>query len=166
MTALPSRAPHPPLSEHPEFAMMLAVTLERFHCTLGEVREDYWMGRAWRALAGDPVLEGRVARSGMGTALLTGAAYGVAPLSETERAVVSLHARDRILADCGRVPESLGLEIRWTDRALNVLHSPHRALVAQVVRDDHRWLDLDRYAEDLVEVVIPVAYSAEAVVAA
>ena len=24
--------------------------VERFHCTLGEVREDYWLGRVWRGV--------------------------------------------------------------------------------------------------------------------
>jgi hypothetical protein len=46
MPLLTSRAPRPALAEHSAFALMLAVALERFGCTLGEVREDYRLGRA------------------------------------------------------------------------------------------------------------------------
>ncbi len=89
MPLLTSRAPRPVLSDHPEFALMLLATLQHFRCTLGEVREDYWMGRVWRALTGDPALQGRVALQGVSTILLTGAGYDVPPASAKEPAPLS-----------------------------------------------------------------------------
>jgi hypothetical protein len=166
MPLLTSRAPRPALSDHPEFAMMLAVTLERLRCTLGEVREDYWLGRVWRALDGDPALKGRMARSGMTTALLTGRDYGLAPVSAKERQRWRLHAKDRVEADTGRLPEALGIAIRWADEPVTVVMAPHLSLLAQTLAGDPRWGDLGPYAEDLAAAVVPVAYTAEGMVAA
>ncbi|MDP3773841.1 MAG: hypothetical protein Q8Q85_06185 [Gemmatimonadales bacterium] len=166
MPILTSRAPSPPLAEHPEFAVMLVVTLEHFHCTLGEVREDYWLGRVWRALTGDPVLAGRVARAGVSNVLLTGAEHGAPPAGLKERERLILHAHDRIAADTGRQMDSLGVALRWSEGPVTVTTAPVLSLLAQVVVDDPRWKDLEWYVGDLGAVQVPVAYTAEAVVAA
>jgi hypothetical protein len=166
MSVLASRAPRPSLDEHPEFAVMLAVTLERFRCTLGEVREDYWLGRVWRALAGDPVLVGRVARTGVARVLLAGPGYGAPPASQQERARWRLHVHDRIETDTGRSAQALGVAIRWAEGPIAVMPAPVLSLLAQVVLGDPRWDDLGPYAGDLGVIQVPVLYTAEAVVAA
>lgn len=166
MPILRSRAPRPSLDEHPEFAVMLAVTLEHFRCTLGEVREDYWLGRVWRALAGDPVLVGRVARKGVAQVLLTGPGYGAPPASQQERERCRLYVQDRIEADTGRSAQALGVAIRWAEAPVTVMPAPVVSLLAQVVVGDPRWDDLGPYAGDLGVIQVPVVHTAEAVVAA
>jgi len=166
MPVLRSRAPRPSLDEHPEFAVMLAVTLEHFRCTLGEVREDYWLGRVWRALAGDPALVGRVARKGVSRVLLTGPGYGAPPASLKERARWRLHVQDRIAADTGHSAPALGVAIRWAEGPVTVMPAAVVSLLAQVVVGDPRWDDLAPYAGDLGVIQVPVVHTAEAVVAA
>lgn len=163
---LTSRAPSPTLAEHPAFALMLAVTLEHFRCTLGEVREDYWLSRVWRALTGDPVLVGRVARSGVSVVALTGTGYGVPPASAHERRQWRLHVLDRIEADTGRTAQALGVAIRWAQGPVKVTAAPTVSLLAQVLIGDPRWGDLGSYAGDLGVIQVPVVYTAEGVVAA
>jgi hypothetical protein len=163
---LDSRAPHPALSDHPEFAMMLAVTLERFHCTLAELRQDYWMSRAWRALTGDPELEGRVARIGMGNVLVTGTHFRRLTASARLRDELRLHVQERLMADTAHTPEQLDLSIQFTDTPVEVAEGCVRSLLAQTVAADARWADLTAYRGDLSPVIVPVALTAEAVVAA
>lgn len=157
MPLLTSRAPRPALSDHPEFAMMLAVTLERLRCTLGEVREEYWLGRVWRALAGDPALKGRVARLGVGTILVTGPTYGVAPASAKERERWRLRVEMRVEADTGRRVRALGLHIRSGQGPVAIAVAAVVPLLAQAVAGDARWGDLSAYAPDLAPVFVPVA---------
>ena len=166
MSRLASRAPRPPLAEHPALMLMLLATMERFHCTLGEVREDYWLGRAWRALAGDPALVGRVARVGLGNVLLTGPGHGPMPGSARERARWRRHVLERLAVDTAHTPDSLDLSIGFADQAVEVAEGCTLSLLAQTVVDDPRWDDLTSYASDLAPVVVPVAYTAEAIVAA
>ena len=165
MTALASRAPHPSLSEHPEFAVMLAVTLGRFHCTLAEVREDYWLGRAWRALAGDPSLHRRVARTGLGNVLITGPHFGPAPATK-ECARWRRYVLRRLEADTLHTAYSLGMSVRFADEQVDVAEGCMLSLLAQTVSGEERWDDLDRYADDLAPVLVPVAFAVERVVAA
>ena len=166
MPLLTSRAPRPALAEHPAFAMMLQATLERYHCTLGEVREDYWLGRAWRALAGDVMLGGRVARFGVGSVLVTGPGFTAVPSRTRERDHWRLHVQERLLADTGRTPNGLGMVVRYAARDLVIAEACVRSLLAQTVVGNPRWDDLDAYAADLSVVVTPVACAAEGVVAA
>lgn len=166
MPILTSRAPSPTLAEHPEFAVMLVVTLEHFHCTLGEVREDYWLGRVWRAVAGDPALAGRVARAGAAKVVLTGPSYGVPPASVRERERLCRHVKARIEADTGRTAQALGVAIRWAKGPVAVTMASVASLLAQTVGGDPRWGDLGPYAEDFAVVQVPVSDPAEAVVAA
>jgi hypothetical protein len=166
MPLLTSRAPRPALAEHPAFALMLQATLERYHCTLGEVREDYWLGRAWRALAGDPMLRGRVARFGVGSALVTGPDFSALPTRKRERDHWRLHVQERLLADTGRAPNALGMVVRFAERDAVIAEACVRSLLAQTVVSDPRFDDLDAYAADLAVVVAPVACAAEGVVAA
>lgn len=166
MSLLTPHGPRPSLAEHPAFSLMLAAALERFHCTLGEVRDDYWLGRAWRALAGDPALRGRVARVGVGSVLLTGPGFGAAPASLRERARWRRHVQERLAADTGHTPDSLGMAVRFAEGPVEVAEGCVRSLLAQTVAGDPRWDDLASYAADLEAVVVPVAYSAERVVAA
>lgn len=166
MTALASRAPHPALSEHPEFAAMLAVTLGRFHCTLAEIREDYWLGRAWRALAGDPFLHGRVARTGLGNVLITGPRFGPAPADTKECARWRRHVLTRLEVDTAHTADSLGMAVRFADERVDTAEGCMLSLLAQTVAGDERWVDLDRYADDLAPVLVPVAFAIERVVAA
>jgi len=166
MTVLASRAPHPALSEHPEFPMMLAVTLGRFHCTLAEIREDYWLGRAWRALSGDPSLHGRVARTGLGNVLITGPRFGPAPASAKECARWRRQVLCRLETDTHHTVESLGMSVRFADEQVDIAEGCMLSLLAQTVAGDARWADLDRYADDLAPVLVPVAFAVERVVAA
>ncbi len=145
---------------------MLAVALERYRCTLGEVREDYWLGRLWRALTSDPALRGRVARSGVSTVLLTGPEYGPAPTDGRERARWSLYAQDRIEADTGRTATALGVALRWAEQPVTVVASPCVSLLAQTALADARWASLAAYAGDLSVIQVPVAEAAEHIVAA
>ena len=166
MTALASRAPRPALSEHPEFALMLAVTLRRYHCTLAEIREDYWLGRAWRALSGDPVLHGRVARTGLGNVLITGPRFGPAPSATKECARWRRHVLSRLATDTVRTAYSLGMAVRFAEERVDIAQGCMLSLLAQTVAGDDRWDDLDRYADDLAPVLVPVAFAVERVVAA
>lgn len=166
MTPLTPRGPRPALPEHPAFAFMVVATLERFHCTLGEVREDYWLGRAWRALTGDPALIGRVARVGVGSALLTGPGYRAAPASLRERARWRRRVQERIVADTGHTADALGMAVLFAEAPVDIAEACVRSLLAQAVEGDPRWDDLTSYAADLDAVVVPVAYTAEGVVAA
>ncbi len=166
MSSIVSRAPRPALSEHPEFAMMVAVALERFHCTLGEIREDYWLGRLWRALAGDPALAGRVARSGVAVVLLTGPRFGPGPDSALARELWRRYALERIRADTGHTADALGVALQWASQPVRARSAPVLSLLAQALLDDARWGDLTAYAGDLSAVDVPVADLAEGVVAA
>jgi hypothetical protein len=165
MPLLTSRAPRPALSEHPEFPMMLALTLGRFHCTLGEIREDYWHSRIWRALSDDPELEGRVARLGLNTVLLMGPGGTPPPTNGRERDRRERYVRCRIAADTRRLPEGWGLSVRWAEGPVMVQTMTARSLLAQAVSDDPRWMNLADYAADLSPVLVP-ACSAESVIAA
>jgi len=163
---LVSRAPHPALSDHPEFAAMLAVTLQRFHCTLAEIREDYWLGRAWRALSGDPDLRGRVARVGLGNVLLTGEAFAEAPIRVRDRAELRQRAIARLVADTAHTAERLGISVSFADEPILVAEGCVMSILAQTVSGDARWADLGAYRDDLSPVIVPVAMSAGAIVAA
>jgi len=163
MPLLTSRAPRLTLADHPEFPLMLAVALDRFHCTLGEIREDYWQLRIWRALSSDPELQGFVARQGLHTVLLTGRNGGPPP-SAAERERRELHARCRIAADTRRLPEGWGLTLRWADGPLTIQTIAAQSLLAQVVSGDPRWMRLDDYRADLSPVMLPVC-TAESVAA-
>lgn len=163
---LVSRAPRPALSDHPEFAVMLALTLQRYHCTLAEIREDYWLGRAWRALAGDPELQGRVARVGVCNVLLMGDAFSEAPTVLRDRAALRRHALARLSADTAHTADRLGIRIEFADQPVVVAEGCVRSLLAQTVAGDSRWMDLSLYRDDLTPVVVPVAMSAGAIVAA
>jgi hypothetical protein len=166
MPRLTSRAPQPALSEHPEFAVMLAVTLGRYHCTLAEIREDYWLGRAWRALAGDPVLHGRVARTGLGNVLITGPRFAAAPASTRECARWRRQVLRRLETDTVHSADRLGMTVRFAEERVDIAEGCMLSLLAQTVVGDERWADLDRYADDLAPVLVPVAFSVERVVAA
>jgi hypothetical protein len=166
MALLTSRAPRPALAEHPEFPLMLARTLDRFHCTLAEVREDYWLGRAWRALAGDPALATRVARLGLGTVLVTGQRHGPASPGSRERTHWEHHVLERLAADTGRTAEVLGLGVRFAEEPVEIAEGLMYSLIAQTVAGDGRWKDLTPFAADLAPVSVPVACIAEAIVAA
>lgn len=164
MQPLTSNAPHPALADHPEFAMMLATVLDRYHCTLSEVRQDYWLGRAWRALTSDPALAGRVARIGIGNVLITGPRYGA--IDGRERRRWRLAVDTRIAVDTGRTADSLDLSVRFAEEPIEIAQGCMLSLLAQTVLDDERWMDLTPYADDLAPVVVPVAYSLEKTVAA
>lgn len=167
MAHLTSSAPQPALAEHPEFALMLARTLDRFHCTLAEVREDYWMGRSWRALTADRHLRSRVARVGLNTILVTGADHGLFhQMSARDRDCWRMRVHSRLVVDTGRSAEALGLEVRYAEAPVAVARGCILSLIAQTVAGDPRWLDLAAYRADLSPVEVPVAYSAEAFVAA
>lgn len=161
-----SRAPRPALAQHPEFALMVAFTLERYHCTLAEIREDYWLGRAWRALAGDPVLRKRVARFGVGNILVTGPDFGAAAPSGRERSRLRQLIEERLAVDTGRSADALGLSIQFAEQPVATAQGCTLSLIAQTVAGDERWDDLSRYADDLLPVVVPVAFSTESIVAA
>lgn len=149
--------PRPAIADHPAFPLMLLRTLERFHCSLGAVREDYWRVRVWRALTADEELVGRVARLGIGTVLLTGEDYGRAPATARERAHWRLRVEDRIAADTGRMADVLDVGFRWADGPVRVIHAPVTSLIAQTVAAGTCWDDLVRYAPDLAPVMVPVA---------
>jgi hypothetical protein len=166
MPLLASRAPCPSLAEHPEFPLMLLATLERFHCTLAEVREDYWQGRVWRALAGDPALEGRVARVGVGNVLLTAPGRGPMSADRRERVRWRLHVHERLVADTGRASDVLGVAIECAEERIEVGEACVRSLLAQAIGHDPRWMDLSSYADDLAPVIFPVAYTVAGIVAA
>ena len=166
MTTPTSRAPRPTLAEHPAFMVMLLVCIERFHCTLGEVKEDYWLNRAWRALSGDPALRGRVARVATGSVLICGADLGVAPESRRQRATWRMRVQQRLLADTGRTADELGMAIVFAAAPVTVAEGLMRSLLAQVVETDPRFEGMGRYAGDLEPVVVPVAQAAVVVAAA
>ncbi len=166
MMTVTSRAPHPSLAEHPGFMVMLLVALQRFHCTLGEVKEDYWLNRAWRALTGDPALGGRVARVATGSVLICGTGFGAAPEERRARATWRSKVQARLLADTGRTSDELGMAIVYAGAPVTVANGLMRSLLAQVVETDPRFEELGRYAEDLAPVVVPVVQAADAVVAA
>jgi hypothetical protein len=149
--------PRPAIADHPAFPLMLLRTLERFHCSLAVVREDYWRVRVWRALTADAELAGRVARLGVGTVLLTGADYGRAPETARERAWWRLRVEDRIAADTGRMADVLDVGFQWAETAVRVVHAPVTSLIAQTVTGGTCWDDLPRYAADLAAVRVPVA---------
>jgi len=166
MTDIICGAPRPCLNEHPGFMVMLLVAIERFHCTLGEVKEDYWLNRAWRALTGDPHLAGRVARVATGSVLVCGEGFAAAPDARDERAMWRMRVQQRLLADTGRTAEELGMAIVYATAPVTVAEGLMRSLLAQVVETDPRFEGLGRYAGDLEPVVVPVAQAAEAVAAA
>lgn len=163
---LPSRAPHPALSDHPEFAIMLAVTLDRYHCTLAELRQDYWLGRAWRALVGDPVLAGRVARLGLGHILLTGPGHTPLRMGPRDREGLRSYALERLMADTAHTAEQLDLAIEFADRRVEVADGCVLSILAQTIVGDPRWQDLRAYGGDLAPIVVPVAMASGATVAA
>ena len=146
--------------------MMLATVLERYHCTLTEVREDYWLARAWRALAGDPELEGRVARVGPGHVLITGPGFTPASASARERTRWAASVDARVAVDTGRTTDNLGMSVCFAEVPMEVAQGCVRSLLAQTVAGDPRWLDLAPYAEDLAPVLVSVAHLAETIVAA
>lgn len=166
MKRLVSLAPRPALAEHPAFLLMLQATLERFHCTLGEVREDYWLGRAWRALTGDPALRGRVARVATGSILVTGAGHGPAPGARRARGAWRMHIQQRLLIDTGHTADQLGIAIVYAESAVGIAEGRMHSLLAQAIAGDPRWEGLGPFADDLAPVVVPVAGSMAAVVAA
>jgi hypothetical protein len=166
MTHIASQAPRPSLAEHPGFMVMLLVAIERFHCTLGEVKEDYWLNRAWRALTGDPVLRGRVARVATGSVVICGEGFGPAPGDARERATWRMRVQQRLLADTGRTADELGMAIVYATAPVAVAEGLMRSLLAQVVETDPRFDGMGRYAGDLEPVVVPVAQAVEAVAAA
>ena len=138
---------------------MLVCTLEHFRCTLAEVRQDYWLGRAWRALAGDPAIRGGVARYGIGNILIHG------PIGRDRDAYKQLVA-DRILADTQHTLESLDLSIEFAESRVTLGEGCMLSLLAQTVVQQGRWQDLPRYAADLSPVIVPVAQAVETVAAA
>jgi len=152
-----SLAPHPALPDHPEFALMVQVALERFGCDIAELREDYWLGRAWRALAGDPTLKGRVARVGMADVLIMGPRQGPAPADAGERGVWRLHVEERIQADTGHPARDLGMGVRFAEQPVDRAYGRFVSLLARAIRGDRRWSDLERYEEDLAAVLVPLA---------
>jgi hypothetical protein len=166
MKRLVSRAPRPVLAEHPAFLLMLQATMERFHCTLGEVREDYWLGRAWRALTGDPVLRPRVVRVATGSVLVTGISHGPAPVSRRERGTWRMHIQQRLLVDTGHTADQLGVAIVYAEAAVGIAEGRMHSLLAQAIAGDPRWDGLGPFAEDLAPVLVPVASSVAAVAAA
>ena len=166
MKRLVSLAPRPALAEHPAFLLMLQATLDRFHCTVGEVREDYWLGRAWRALTADPVLRDHVVRVATGSILVTGLRHGPAPLARRERALWRMRIQQRLLVDTGRTADQLGIAVVYAESAVGVTEGRMHSLLAQVVASDPRWDGLGPFAEDLAPVMVPVAAGAAAVAAA
>ena len=163
--ALLTCAPGRTLVDHPEFPLMLARTLDRFHCTLPEVREDYWLGRAWRALAVDDALRGRVARLGISQVLITGPGF-TASATGRERQRWLERVRERVRVDTSHTLEALGLEVRFAEAPVEVAQGCILSLLAQTVAGDDRWDDIRAYAGDLTAVIMPVVYSMETVVAA
>ena len=166
MARLFARAPHPALSEHAEFAMMLTVTMERYRVSLAEIREDYWLIRAWRALVGDPSLAGRVARIGVANLLITGARFGPAPVTPGARARLRRRAVARLRLDTGRTPDALGMAVQFADGPGTVGEIRVRSVLAQTVAGDPRWADLTPYAADLAPVLVSVAQAVGTIVAA
>jgi hypothetical protein len=145
---------------------MVVCTLQRYRCTLMEVREDYWLGRAWRALSSDPVLKGRVARIGVGNILITGASHGPALPSGRERDRLHQLVHDRVMADTNHTLDSLGLAVLFAEQRATIGEGCMLSLIAQTVGRGSRWQDLRDYAHDLSPVVVPVAHAAESFVAA
>ena len=166
MTTPTSRAPRPTLAEHPAFMVMLLVAIERFHCTLGEVKEDYWLNRAWRALTADPALAARVVRVATGSVLICGEAFGAAPEEPRERARWRMQVQQRLMADTGRTADELGMAIVYAAAPVTIAEGLMRSLLAQVVETDPRFEGMGRYAGDLEPVVVPVAQAAVVVAAA
>ena len=166
MSVLASHAPRPALAEHPAFMLMLLATMERFRCTLGEVREDYWLNRAWRALTGDRTLRSRVVRVGMGSVLITGSDLGPAPEARRDRAAWRMRVQQRLLVDTGRTAEDFGMAIAYATGPVTVAEGRMHSLIAQAIGDDPGWDQLGGYLEDLTPVVVPVLCAAETVVAA
>lgn len=164
-SAVPS-GPGTTLPEHPEFIFMVQAALSRFHCTIGELREDYWLGRAWRALMADMALSGRVARAGIADVLVLGPRRGSAPTHPAERAAWARRIVERIVADTAHEPRLLGVNLRFAEEPVEIAEGCVVSLLAQVVRSDPRWQDLGRYAADLDPVVIPVACARSDVAAA
>ena len=138
---------------------MLVCTLEHFRCTLAEVRQDYWLGRAWRALTGDPSLRGMVARYGIGNILILGA-------TGRDRDDWKQKAARRILADTQHTIESLDLSIGFAESRVTMGEGCMLSLLAQTVVQQGHWQDLHRYAADLSPVIVPVAQAVDAVAAA
>lgn len=156
----------PTLPDHPEFVLMVQAALRRFHCTIGELREDYWLGRAWRALLADPALQGRIARIGIADVLLLGPRHGPATAEPAERAAWARRVESRVRADTAHEARALGIGVRFADGPVDVAHGCLISLLAQAVRGDPRWVEIDRYAADLSPVLLPVAYAVGEVVAA
>ncbi len=154
---LPSLAPHPALPEHPEFPFMVQAALERFGGTIAELREDYWWGRAWRALAGDPELKGRVARIGLADVLVMGPRHSAAPTDGTERMAWRMQIEERIMTDTGHAAADLGITVWFAEEPVELAFGRFVSLLARTVRGDRRWKDLDRYQDDLAAVLVPVA---------
>jgi hypothetical protein len=164
--ALAPIVPRPAIADHPAFPLMLLRTLERFHCSLAVVREDYWRVRVWRALTADDELAGRVARLGVGTVLMTGQDFGPAPASARERAHWRLRVEDRIAADTGRMADMLDVGLQWAETPVRVVHAPVTSLIAQTIGGGTCWDDLARYTADLAPVRVPVAQFASHSIAA
>jgi hypothetical protein len=154
------------LPEHPEFIFMVQAALDRFHCTIGELREDYWLGRAWRALMADAAVQGRVARAGIADVLVLGPQRGPAPDHPAERAAWARRIVERIIADTAHDPRLLGVTLRFAEEPVEVAEGCVVSLLAQAVRVHPRWQNLGPWAADVEPVVIPVAYTASGVVAA
>ncbi len=154
---LPSLAPRPALPDHPEFPFMVQAALERWSCTIAELREDYWLGRAWRALVGDPTLKGRVARVGLADVLVMGPRQGPAPTDGTERMAWRMQIEERIMADTGHAAADLGITVRFAGEPVDLAYGRFLSLLARAARGDHRWKDLDAYEDDLSAVLVPLA---------
>jgi hypothetical protein len=155
------RAPRPALPDHPEFPFMVTAALQRYHCTIGELREDYWLNRAWRALMADAALKDRVARAGIAGVLVVSPGGGAAPTHPAERARLACQIVERIVADTAHDPARLGVTLQFAEAAVQLGEGCVASLLAQTVRaDPTRWADLGRYADDLEPVIIPVALAA------
>lgn len=154
---LPSLAPRPALPDHPEFPFMVQAALERWSCTIAELREDYWMGRAWRALVADPGLKGRVARVGLADVLVMGPRHGAAPADGTERTAWRMQIEERIMADTGHAAADLGITVRFAGEPVDLAYGRFLSLLARAVRGDRRWKDLEPYEDDLSAVLVPLA---------
>lgn len=146
---------------------MVTAALERYHCTIGELREDYWLNRAWRALVSDASLKERVARAGVADVLVLSPGGGAAPTHPAERAKLACRIVERIVTDTAHDPARLGVTLQFAEGAVQLGEGCVASLLAQTVRaDPTRWADLGPYAADLEPVIIPVAFAAAQTAAA
>lgn len=146
---------------------MVTAALQRYHCTIGELREDYWLNRAWRALVGDAALQARVARAGIADVLVLSPGGGAAPTHPAERARLARRIVERIVADTAHDPARLGVTLLFAESTVQLAEGCVTSLLAQTIHaDPTRWTDLGRYAADLEPVILPVAFAATETAAA